>query len=103
VRLGAATREGFEGVTMKYRLTPQPQDNGTTPRLIGISVALRISPSVLVPDLTGIEKGAYCSPLEHGKYRVAFPALCPTSFTLRLPGTLQLVRPPDFMSMTWWD
>ena len=88
---------------MKYRLTPQPQDNGTTPRLIGISVALRIPPSVLVPDLTGIEKGAYCSPLEHEKHRVAFPTLCPTLFTLRLPGTLQLVRPPDIHRLAWWN
>ena len=57
-RLGAARRERFEGVTVKYRLTPQPQHNGTTLGLACVSVALRISLSVPVRDLTGKEKGA---------------------------------------------
>ena len=63
VRLGAATMEGLEGVTMEYRLTPQPQVNGTTPRLIGVSVALRISLSVPVPDLRGKGRGGTLQPL----------------------------------------
>ena len=48
-RLGAARRES---VIAKYRLTPQPHDNVTTPSLTGISVGLRNCLSVLVPDLT---------------------------------------------------
>ena len=48
-RLGAAR---MEGVIVKYRLTPQPHDNVTTPSLTGISVELRNCLSVLVPDLT---------------------------------------------------
>jgi len=63
---------------------PQPQVNDTT----------------LVKEK---EKGAYCSPLEEERNRVAFPTLCPTSFTLRLPGTLQLVRPPDLHRLAWWN
>ena len=40
----AGCGQNGEGVTMKYRLTPQPQDNSTTPHLVRISVALRIFP-----------------------------------------------------------
>ena len=48
-RLSGARRES---VIVKYRLTPQPHDNVTTPSLTGISVGLRNCLSVLVPDLT---------------------------------------------------
>jgi len=43
-------------------LQRQPQDNGTTPSLAGVSVEPRIFLSVLVRNLTKKEKGAYYSP-----------------------------------------
>jgi len=65
-------------------LQRQPQANGTTPRLTGVSVAVRISPSVLVPDLTGKEKGASIQPPcgKQWRPRVTFPALCLTDFPM---------------------
>jgi hypothetical protein len=48
---------------VKCGLQRQPQDKDTAPRLTGVSVALRIYLSLLVLDLRGKEKGAYCSPL----------------------------------------
>ena len=50
-RLGAARMEGFKRVTMKYRQTPQPQVDDTTPGLTSVSVALRNLLSVLAPEL----------------------------------------------------
>jgi hypothetical protein len=68
-----------EGVTMKYRLTPQPQDNVTTLGLASVSVTLRNCLSVLVPDLK--ERGTSTphpvprprTSLTYGQSRVMLP------------------------------
>ena len=67
---------------VKYRLTPQPHDNVTTPSLTGISVELRNCLSVLVPDLT--ERGtSTLHPVPRPKWsQVASPTLWPTDVYL---------------------
>ena len=81
---------------MKYRLTPQPQDNVTAPSLAGVSVALRICPSVLVPDLTGNEKGAcYRPPTIDTDNPLVLFRLC--YMTRLFPICTDIVTPPILM------